>query len=217
MDKFAIENEARRLQLEIWTRRERRFELGVPDIPTIFDPRNVADFCELALDVRERLDADYYGGGEVAGIWQRDRRTILVSSRYPYEVQRFTAGHEIGHYVLHPHIGDRTLHREFPVGGARSNRPQVELEADHFAGCLLMPRGAVARAFEARFVSKTPLVLTEAVAWHLKADSAVLFSHPPLHGVRLPSPGWTQGLRLHLMFIKCKMTPWQKVKISNQA
>jgi Zn-dependent peptidase ImmA (M78 family) len=152
--------------------------MGVPGIPTIFDPHNVADFCELHLEVRERLLADYHGGGEVAGIWQRDRRTILVSSRYSYEIQRFTAGHEIGHFLLHPEIGDRTLHREFPSGGARGSRPPLEQEADYFASCLLMPRNAVAREFEARFDSKVPLVLTEAVAWHLKADGTLLFSQP---------------------------------------
>jgi IrrE N-terminal-like domain len=99
MDKVAIEKETRRLQIEIWSRRNVRYPLGVPDIPTLFDPPNVADHCDLYFDVRDRLDTDYRGGGEAAGLWQRDRSTILVSRRFSYEVQRFTAAHEIGHFI----------------------------------------------------------------------------------------------------------------------
>jgi len=178
MDREAIEKEARRLQIEIWSRKEHRYQLGVPDVPTVFDPRNVAEYCGLYYEERDRLDTNYLGGGEAAGIWQRDRSTILVSTRFPYETRRFTAGHEIGHYVLHPHIGDRTLHREMPIRGARSLRPPQEREADHFSACLQMPRFAVEKEFDARFGSKHPLALTETVAFHLKVDAGVLFSQP---------------------------------------
>ena len=180
MDKAAIEKEARRLQVEIYGRRDMRFQFGVPDIPTLFDPRNVADHCDLYYEERDKLGTDYRGGGEAAGIWQRDRSTILVSTRFPYETRRFTAGHEIGHYILHPHVGDRTLHRELPIGGSRGHRPPLEREADYFSACLLMPRGAIEKEFDARFGSKHPLVLTETVAYHLKADAGQLFAQP--HG-----------------------------------
>ncbi|MFM2448342.1 MAG: hypothetical protein RIS44_792 [Pseudomonadota bacterium] len=179
MDKSAIEKEARRLQVEIWGRRDLRFQFGAPDIPTLFDPRNVADYCGLYYEERERLETDYRGGGEAAGIWMRDRHTILVSTRYSYETRRFTAGHEIGHFVLHPHIGDRTLHRERPIDGPRSGRPPIEKEADYFSACLLMPKGTVEKEFNARFGAKHPLALTETVAYHLKADAGQLFSQPP--------------------------------------
>lgn len=179
MDKFAIEQEARRLQYEIWTRAKVRYQFGVPSIPALFHPRNVADHCNLFYEPRDRLDTDFAGGGEAVGIWQRDRSTILVSTRFPYEVQQFTAAHEIGHFVLHPQVGDRTLHRELPTGGARGRRPVLEQEADYFAACLLMPRKAVIEEFSARFVSRHPLALTEAVAYHLKADERTLFAQPP--------------------------------------
>ena len=166
MDKAAIESEARRLQYEIWTQRDLRHPLGVPDFPTLFDPRNVADHCNLYLEVRDRLDTDYLGGGEAAGLWRPDRSTILVSRRFSFEIQRFTAGHEIGHFILHPDVAGRTLHREFPVGRSRAHRSPREQEADYFSACLLMPRKAVAQAFEVRF-TKRPLALTETVAFHL--------------------------------------------------
>lgn len=178
MDKVAIECETRRLQYEVWSRRDLRYQFGVPDIPTIFDPRNVADHCDLYFEERERLDADYPGGAEAAGIWDRGRSTILISTRYPYETQRFTAAHELGHFVLHPHVGDRKLHRERPINGARNVRPPQEQEADYFAACLLLPRRAVINEFDVRFGSKHPLALTETVAYHLKADAGQLFSQP---------------------------------------
>jgi Zn-dependent peptidase ImmA (M78 family) len=178
VDKVAIEKEARRLQVEIYGRRDVRYPMGAPNIPALFDPRNVADHCGLFYEVRARIDTDYAGGGEAAGLWQRDRSTILVSTRFSYETQRFTAGHEIGHYILHPQVGDRTLHRELPVGAHTSYRPLLEQEADHFSACLLMPRGAVIAEFDARFGSKHPLVLTDTVAYHLKADERVLFAQP---------------------------------------
>lgn len=178
MDKLAIEKEARRLQVEIYGRREMRYPMGAPNIPALFDPRNVADHCGLFYDARARIETDYPGGGEAAGLWQRDRSTILVSTRFSYETQRFTAGHEIGHYILHSQVGDRTLHREMAVRSQRNLRPPLEQEADHFAACLLMPRRAVVAEFDARFGSRHPLVLTDTVAFHLKADERVLFSQP---------------------------------------
>ena len=178
MDKVAIEKEVRRLQVEIYGQRDVRYSLGVPDIPTLFDPRNVAEHCGLFYEDRGHLETDYRGGGEAAGLWQRDRLTILVSLRYSYEVRRFTAGHEIGHFLLHPHIGDRTLHRELALGIQTSHRSAVEKEADYFSACLLMPRNAVVKEFSARFGGKHPLVLTDTVAYHLKADERVLFAQP---------------------------------------
>ncbi len=177
MDKAAIEKEARRLQVEIYSRRELRYPFGAPNIPALFDPRNVADHCGLFYDTRPRITTDYAGGGEAAGLWQRDRVTILVSTRFSYETQRFTAAHEVGHYILHPLVGDRTLHREFVVGDSMK-RPPLEQEADYFAACLLMPKRAVITEFDARFGSKHPLALTETVAFHLKADERLLFAQP---------------------------------------
>lgn len=177
MDKRAIEQEVRRLQVEIYGRREVRYPLGVPDIPTLFDPRNVADHCALHFEVRERLDTDFAGGGEAAGIWRRDRSTILISSRYSFEIQRFTAAHEIGHYILHPFVGDRTLHREMATDGTRTTRSELEREADYFAACLLMPRRAVLNAVTQRF-GKTPLVPSETLAFYLHIDTRTLFSAP---------------------------------------
>jgi Zn-dependent peptidase ImmA (M78 family) len=179
MDKATIEKEVRGLQVEVWNARGIRYRMsGVPDIPTIFDPRNVADHCGLFYEERTQLETDYLGGKGAAGLWQRGRSTILVSTRYSYEVRRFTAAHEIGHFLLHPDIGHRTLHRELPLDGSHSYRSQIEREADHAAACLLMPSGAVRTMFAARFGAKHPVALTETVAFHLGIDYGQAFSQP---------------------------------------
>lgn len=55
--------------------------------------------------------------------------------------QRFSIAHELGHYFLagHPDAVFRSGHIHESRGGFTSN-DQIELEADHFAAGLLMPR-----------------------------------------------------------------------------
>ena len=93
-------------------------------------------------------------------------------------MQRFTAVHEIRQYILHPRIGDHTLHREIPPDGLRTNRPLIDRESDCFDAFLLMQRKAVVAEFSPRLGSKHPLVLTDTVAIHLKADEPELFAQP---------------------------------------
>jgi Zn-dependent peptidase ImmA (M78 family) len=52
--------------------------------------------------------------------------------------QRFSLAHEIGHRILHPAYHAR--HELEPVA-ARRDASRLERTVDHFAACLLMPRG----------------------------------------------------------------------------
>lgn len=168
MDRRAIEKRARAVQFEIYSNRELLFPLGIPPLLSMFEPRFVADCYGLEFELRDGLPAEDIHGFEAAGILDRRRQTIVISTRFPRVVQRFTAAHELGHYVLHQHIGNAVAHRDRPVGGPpRQGRPQVELEADYFAACLLMPRGLIESEFIKRFGSRIPLVVSEAVAFHL--------------------------------------------------
>lgn len=86
---------------------------------------------------------------KVAGVLDRDRREVRISPTQPEVVQRFTAGHELGHVVLHPHAGG--FHRDLPlVGSARSSDPQ-EHAADRFSAFFLMPENLLAARFSALF------------------------------------------------------------------
>lgn len=73
---------------------------------------------------------------------------ILYATHVPSEgFQRFSVAHELGHYFLEGHI-DHVL----PKDGIHTSRAgffspdPYELEADHFAAGLLMPRGPFQRA-----------------------------------------------------------------------
>lgn len=62
---------------------------------------------------------------------------ILITTQRDLHMQRFTAAHELGHFVLE-HEG--SLDREIRFPGQTHNRDLLEVEADTFAAELLMPK-----------------------------------------------------------------------------
>ena len=74
---------------------------------------------------------------------------ILVDKTEPPERQRFTAAHELGHYLLHrDSVGDRIAENFFlHAEGMTSTQ---EDEANEFANELLMPMDAVLGAIQDR-------------------------------------------------------------------
>jgi len=72
---------------------------------------------------------------------------IFVDSGEPAVRQRFTAAHEIGHFVLHRDlIGDRHEDNYLLRSQGISNRQ--EQQANQFAADLLMPRNLIQKAME---------------------------------------------------------------------
>lgn len=67
---------------------------------------------------------------------------VLVTTQRPLHIQRFTAAHELGHFVL-DHEG--SLDREVGPPTRTSGRPIVEVEADAFAAEFLMPKWLLRR------------------------------------------------------------------------
>lgn len=66
---------------------------------------------------------------------------VLVTTQRPLAVQRFTAAHELGHFVLghSPSLDDDGILRRSPFGAAPS--PQLrEVEANAFGASFLIPR-----------------------------------------------------------------------------
>mgnify|MGYP000875870267 CR=1 FL=1 len=166
MDKSLIEQEARRVQFEVWSKRDFLWNT-VPSVPAMFDPIVVSGVLGLEYELREGLGAIDYRHGQAAGVLHRRRSTISISTKFDYPTQRFTAAHEIGHFILHPSVGDVVEHRDRPIFEMQANRPQHEADADYFAACLLVPRKALIEAFEKRFGTKKPLPFTSTVAYHV--------------------------------------------------
>ena len=70
---------------------------------------------------------------------------IMVEEAEPAVRQRFTAAHELGHFVLHrDSVGDRNEDNSLLRSDGMSNRQEVE--ANKFAASLLMPMDQIEKA-----------------------------------------------------------------------
>ena len=86
------------------------------------------------LEALPRLYLSYVDSLPVSGLsrWQGQTWRIAVAAEDPLGRQRFTALHEFKHIIDH-------THQQFLPQG------MAERVADHFAGCLLMPKRLVTR------------------------------------------------------------------------
>jgi IrrE N-terminal-like domain len=88
---------------------------------------------------------------QTAGFMDRKNERIVVAQGPPEEWRRFTAAHEIGHWLMH---SEMISHRDRPLTGAEretSSRSSEEFAADAFAAELLMPRKILRAYFEKCF------------------------------------------------------------------
>jgi hypothetical protein len=139
---------------------------------------------------------------------------ILITTRRDLHMQRFTAAHELGHFVLQH---DGSFDSEVRFAGQTKSRDLREVEADAFAAELLMPKWLVAavatrrgwwstsRLSDPRVIYQLSLRLAlsyEATCWGLASHSCIqrkvaeaLASTTPkslksrlLNGTPLPNP-----------------------------
>jgi Zn-dependent peptidase ImmA (M78 family) len=73
--------------------------------------------------------------------WNGEAWIIWVNRREPATRQRFTALHEFKHII------DHGATAQLYSGGRQSSDRQAEMAADYFAGCVLMPRMLLKRAW----------------------------------------------------------------------
>lgn len=141
-----IELEARKLLAEIEKNARRLWPNTQPSRLFMCNPEAACHL--LGLDYLPDSHLGSYGGTATAGMLDRNSRAVMLSSRQGFEALRFTAAHEVGHWILHPEqqmFRDRAL--SAPGG---PGRPLVEQEADFFAACFLAPPKLVREAFMAR-------------------------------------------------------------------
>ena len=98
-----------------------------------------------------------------AGLLDRDDKLVAVSERSSPQERRFSAGHELGHLVLHPDM--EAAHRDRPISRS-GGRPPREKEADLFSALYTMPWNWVTEDVKRKF-GQVPIVVTEDWVWLL--------------------------------------------------
>lgn len=179
MNKQAIEDCARELQIQIWNRRKEFWPNREPSLFEIPDPELVAYLLGISFEYSDGLGRFGFRGShfEVAGLLDRNAGRIAISRKFSSEVIRFTGAHEIGHWMLHP---GEVMHRDRPIKGLEyqpSTRSSSEKEADYFAACFLMPQKLVERAFELSF-STRKFVFNDRSAFQLSPSDPGLLLWP---------------------------------------
>ena len=151
-----IENQVRFLQLELWNDRRTLWGASVPVEPLgVLQPGVAFKLKGYTIESAHSLEQTTLTGEriQVAGLIDRSRKAVQVSTRFSREEQHFTAAHELGHIVL-VHLGDE-IHRDRPFGErARFPRSPQEREADWFATCFLMPAKQLKAIFEQTFLTR---------------------------------------------------------------
>ena len=175
MDYARIENAVRDLHARLWRARASLWPAERMPAPVeMLDPAVAARLLKIDFEVHNELGSrfsDREAQFEIAGLLDRQAKKIAISRRFPAETQRFTAAHELGHWLLHP---DNVMHRDRPVGGlefGRTKRAAVEREADRFAALFLMPARLVKKRFEDSFGITAPLAIDDTAAFWLCASN----------------------------------------------
>ena len=145
-----IEEIAKRCRKILWERRE---QLGYPDADPIqfTDPTIAFEAMGYEFDTVGSLGELIGANSEMAGFIDATNNRAKVSTRFPPNVQLFTAAHELGHAILHDARG-LGLHREINNDGTMQfNKPPIEKQADQFAAAFLMPENLIRKQFIQRF------------------------------------------------------------------
>lgn len=169
MDKKTIQREAAKLRrrvLEYVTSHNPRAK----NAKQYLHPKYAFEMLGVTYEERPDLDLELRVVGEqkrfkrsvIKGRLDRRNKTVATSERSSLAERRFTAAHELAHWILHKGMIE---HRDRPVD-VRAPRPRREREADEFAAAYLMPSKWVAEDLERRFGS-LPVNVDENLAWWL--------------------------------------------------
>lgn len=144
-----IEQRALEVQTLVWQRRAQLWgDASVPTNPVdLLSPEVALRLLDYNFNLVETLGtfASDAGTVEVAGLLETQPGRVSVSRQMRNEIRLFTAAHELGHIVLHPHL--KEAHRDRPLDGSVISRTLIEREADKFASSYLMPANLVRSRF----------------------------------------------------------------------
>ena len=161
-----IEQIAIELQRRLWSNRRELWQDESRSPIEVLDVIKAAKLIGFQMEFVGSLGVffDQNEQVSVAGLIDRSKRSILISGDSSPPTRNFTAAHELGHALLHPHL--EVMHRDRPLSGVLAGRDRVELEADKFATYFLMPEKLVRAEFAGRFLTNR-FVINEDTAFAL--------------------------------------------------
>jgi Zn-dependent peptidase ImmA (M78 family) len=168
--KEEIAVKAKELQIEVYKKLKAANPRQDPSPYRCLDPELICEHLGIRYESISEIGYERFTGGRMVGLMDRQAKKIVVAGGDPWPQMRFTAAHEIGHWVLH---GDLTMHRDRPnIHGDifNQNLSSEELEANYFACYLLMPRRMIIKEFVKRF-GPQPLEINDLSAHWLRPDS----------------------------------------------
>lgn len=168
IDKIEIERASRQLIERIWSNQKLLFPMGSPERILMLDPRVAC--AELGITYDPHPSLPWYtprGIVEVAGMLDREAKTVSVAQKYGPLVERFTAAHELGHLLMHP---GEVMHRDVPDGLCSEGKSHIEQEADYFAACFLIPINLLREEFEKRFGAEETFTFDDHSSFWLTPD-----------------------------------------------
>jgi Zn-dependent peptidase ImmA (M78 family)/predicted secreted protein len=137
------------------------------------------EWMQLGLDASEQVDVFRVIEGarvwllfeplqHLYGFFQRagDSAGVVLHNGHPLSLQRFTAAHEYGHFVL-GHEASQDGHSEL---FGKADVPIQELEAQAFAAEFLMPLPLVNRAMDRLALRREPRELSPVEAYQLSLE-----------------------------------------------
>jgi|AntRauTorckE6833_2_1112554.scaffolds.fasta_scaffold04599_6 formiminotetrahydrofolate cyclodeaminase/Zn-dependent peptidase ImmA (M78 family) len=151
-----IERVANHLRKKLWKKKRSIWKEELPSTYSeIFTPEVLIK--SVGFNFEKKPLGDYEKEGEqfeIAGMIDRNKNLVSVSSEYPIDVQNFTTAHELGHLILHQN--EVVLHRDRPLDGASddSKKDRIEVEANKFATFFLMPEKELKQIFGENFQTK---------------------------------------------------------------
>jgi len=130
-------------------------DYGYNPLSKFIEPVPIEELVEFHFDLQicwETIDHLDAGGVVMAALLPNERQIILNEARRELFDSKpgtyyFTLAHELGHWVLHTRETPYIL-RLKDIEQNRWTKPAEEIQADLFAGCLLLPHPMLARAVD---------------------------------------------------------------------
>ncbi|MFW5703236.1 MAG: ImmA/IrrE family metallo-endopeptidase [Patescibacteria group bacterium] len=110
-----------------------------------------SEMCKIVLEKEPdaQKDSSFADWNEVLAYYDKEEKTIYINNEtQPITRTRFTFAHEIGHHQLHAHLKHNHFRHMTILQDIYAPSKPEEVEANYFAGYLLMPDAAIIRLLE---------------------------------------------------------------------